>query len=59
MSLFFAKPELAYFFLLEAAIAIFFGSGRGVSGTLTFSTPSSRLASILSVSARSGRAIRR
>ena len=51
------RSAWTYFFFDE--IAIFFGSGSGVSGTLTFRTPSSRCASILSASALFGSAMRR
>lgn len=48
-----------YFFLALFPIAIFFGSGNGVSGTVTLRMPLSRCAFTLSLSARSGSWIRR
>jgi hypothetical protein len=48
-----------YFFLVPPPIAIFFGSGSGVNGTVTLRMPLSKCALTASPSARSGSWIRR
>lgn len=52
---FVACADLYTYFFFFAEIAIFFGAGSSLNGTVTFKTPSSRCAAIFPASARSGR----